>query len=257
MATAPEPTFGMSNVAHGIDSTRVRAFAARLMGSSPEDLRTYTHALRGGLESVAIARWVVENTRDKQAHQRLTFVVKRLDGPQQREALVYKEVLTNMSEIAPALVGVERPQQHVTYLYLEYVRPARAWPWTDASAAGRVLDTLADLHGHLPNERLSGSGLVWDCETELVRSAEATIDAFDRTLAGGIELAWLGWARGALRRTVQSLLAMRRTLLTADAFGSSVIHGDVHSGNVPMTTWWLFDIHIRQQAQAAARPEAR
>ena len=52
----------------------------------------------------------------------------------------------------------------------------------------------------------------------------------------GEHAASLGRGRVALRRLVRSLPAIRRHLLTAEPFGTAVIHGDVHTGNVLMRT---------------------
>ncbi|MDQ3810826.1 MAG: aminoglycoside phosphotransferase family protein [Chloroflexota bacterium] len=209
---------------------RVAAFGAQQLGVPSETLRLHTHALRGGLESSSVARWVVQQ-RDGAGSRKLTFVVKRLDGAQQREAAIYAEVLAHIGNLAPVLLGVVPAGPDVTYLYLEYVRRARAWPWQEAAAAGRVLDALATLHARVPSGRLSGLDLSWDYESELAASAAATLDVFEQVVAG-VELAWLGWARGALRRVCEALPQMRRSLLSAEPFRTAVIHGDVHSANV-------------------------
>jgi hypothetical protein len=217
----------------GLDSERVAAFGARQLGVPVDQLRVHTQALRGGLESAAVARWVIQR-QDGREPRSLTFVVKRLGGLQQREGAIYRRLLPEIGHLAPALVGLDQAGADVSYLYLEYVRRSRAWPWTETAVAGQVLDTLAELHAQFPPERMRQLGLGWDYEAELVASATATVEAFEQAVTG-VDLAWLRWARGALRRTSEVLPAMRRSLLASEPFGMAVIHGDVHSGNAVLT----------------------
>jgi Phosphotransferase enzyme family len=207
----------------------VAAFGARRLGTSADQLRMHTQPLRGGLESAAVARWVIRR-QDRSGPRSLDFVVKRLDGQQQREGAIYADLLSDMGEVAPALLGLDQAEPGVSYLYLEYVRRTRAWPWTETAATGRVLDTLAVFHARAPSARLSRLELDWDYEAELAVSADSTLDMFEQAVTG-VDLAWLRWARGALRRTCEVLPVMRRSLLAAEPFGTAVIHGDVHSGN--------------------------
>jgi aminoglycoside phosphotransferase (APT) family kinase protein len=161
-----------------------------------------------------------------------TFVVKRLDGPDVREEALYAVVLErSRTRLAPRLLGSEPAGPRVTYLYLEYVRPARAWPWTDVALAGRVLAQLAHVHQVLHASDASQIFRAWDYEAELRGSAEATVEVFERVVAHE-SLASFRAARGALRRTLAALPAVRRTLLETEPFGTAVLHGDVHSGNV-------------------------
>jgi aminoglycoside phosphotransferase (APT) family kinase protein len=128
------------------------------------------------------------------------------------------------------VLGFEHDGPDVGYLYLEYVRAARAWPWRETPAATRVLELLGSLHARLPEQRLREPDLAWDYEAELTASAWTTLELFER-VASGVDLAWLRAARGALRRTCAALPDMRQALLSAGPFGTCVIHGDVHSGN--------------------------
>jgi aminoglycoside phosphotransferase (APT) family kinase protein len=87
-----------------------------------------------------------------------------------------------------------------------------------------VCRALARLHddGSLPHEAFS-----WDYETELVRSAQSTLElAAEARDMSGQRL----WQRfGDLRRVVAALPRIRRRLL---ARGTTIIHGDMHPGNV-------------------------
>lgn len=216
-----------------IDVGHVAAFAARHLGASPGQLRLAARRLRGGLESASVARWIVAANAGSAA-RRYSFVVKRLDGMQQREGFIYEQVLSDTQEFAPRLLGRVRANQSVSYLFLEEVRRTRTWPWTDPAAPTRVLERLAHLHTRVPVERLTHPELTWDYESELRASAVATLEVFERAVNGS-ELEWLRWGRGTLRRTCQALPEMRRSLLAEAPFGLSVIHGDVHSANVALT----------------------
>jgi aminoglycoside phosphotransferase (APT) family kinase protein len=111
-----------------------------------------------------------------------------------------------------------------TYLYLEHATALSPWPWSDIALATRVCRELAQLHDNadLPHERFS-----WNYEDQVIQSAEDTL-AFATVArdASGHRL----WRRlGDLRRVVMALPHIRRRLLSE---GASVIHGDMHPGNV-------------------------
>jgi hypothetical protein len=180
----------------GLDAARVATFGARQLGAEIDQLRMHTQPLRGGLESAAVARWTIQ--RQGGGPGGLTFVVERLDGLQQREGAIYAGLLAEIGDVAPALLGLDQAGAGVSYLYLEYVRRTRAWPWTETAAAGRVLDTLAAFHTRVPPERLSRLGLGWDHEAELVASATATLEVFEQAVTS-VDLAALGAVPCAVR----------------------------------------------------------
>ena len=216
-----------------IESGRVAAFAARRLGTSPQQLRLRKWRLRGGLESASVTRWLVEDTRGASARHS-SFVVKRLDRVQQREGAVYQRVFSSIPDLAPDLLWVENPSDSTSYLYLEYIRPARPWPWTNTAAAALVLTRLAELHTRTTVACMAHPELVWDYESELAVSAAMTLEVFDQAVTGS-DSGRLRSGRGALRRTCEAMPAMRRSLLAAAPFGRTVIHGDVHSGNAVVT----------------------
>ena len=142
-----------------------------------------------------------------------TFVAKRLDGDQQREAAVYAQLLESLAPgAAPLLLGVERVDETTAYLYLEYVPAARVWPWGDLDRSAMVLEHLAALHVALPVEVYASSEVVWDYEAELQASAITTVALFDRVVAHE-SLAALRPAGRWLHRMVSALPAVRRRLL--------------------------------------------
>jgi aminoglycoside phosphotransferase (APT) family kinase protein len=111
-----------------------------------------------------------------------------------------------------------------TYLYLEHADAIAPWPWSDTALAARVCQELARLHY---GGRLAGEVFSWNYEDEVIRSAEETLrvaatarNAVNRPV----------WRRlGDLRRVVRALARIRVRLLSE---GATVIHGDVHPGNV-------------------------
>ena len=111
-----------------------------------------------------------------------------------------------------------------TYLYLEHAASFSPWPWSDTALSAFVCRELAQLHD---SPSLSGEAFSWNYEDELIRSAEDTLGlaATARNSVGRRV-----WRRlGDLRRVVQALPRIRRRLLSEAA---TVIHGDMHPGNV-------------------------
>ena len=220
----------------GLDRRRLAAFASRLRGEHVDARDLEVQPLRGGLEAAAVAR-VAAHFRDGTGRLRsFTFVAKRLDDSARREAAIYAHALEpHAPGVAPRLLGSEDASPGVTYLYLEHIRPSRAWPWREVALAGLVLERLAAIHARLPPGAFAAVLVGWDYEGELLRSAEATLEQFERAVAHE-DLAWLRWARGALRRTVAALPEVRAALVGAAPLGVAVLHGDVHSGNVMVRT---------------------
>jgi hypothetical protein len=151
------------------------------------------------------------------------LVVKCLPHGFEREADVYDMLWRHLPR-PPAVrpLGRERVAG-ATYLYLEDAQPSVRWPWKDTRHAGAVCRALARFHEH----RLPHHTFWWDYEKDLTCSAETTLTlartAHDRS---GNRL----WRRvGDLRRVVAALPQIRRRLLSRER---TVIHGDMHPGNV-------------------------
>jgi hypothetical protein len=104
----------------GLDPDRLAAFAARQLGALPDGIQLNVQPLRGGLQAVAVAR-VTGSIHDGGGRvRRSTFVVKRLDGCEVREAALYASVLDRPGlSFAPRFLGSDLIQRDVTYLYLE------------------------------------------------------------------------------------------------------------------------------------------
>jgi hypothetical protein len=204
-------------------NSRVAAFISRRW-SVPEGLiHVDIQPLYGGLES-AVVRARISHCQGRSIPTRL--VVKELRRGFEREADVY-DLLWRYVEQPPAVrvLGLDT-SDHATYLYLEDAEPISSWPWSDTGLAVAVSRELARLHDSrgLPRESFG-----WNYETELARSADAT---FDLAKAARDASGRRYWRRlGDLRRVVGALPAIRSRLLSGI---TTVIHGDVHPGNVIM-----------------------
>ena len=176
----------------------------------------------GGLEST-VARAQISRLK---GHASIPpqLVIKRLAAGLEREADVY-EMLWQHLDRPPAVRMIGREvSARTTYLYLEHAQSFAAWPWSDTARAGAVCRELARLHD---SHALPRRAFAWDYEAELARSAVSTLDAArDARDPSGHRC----WGRlGDLRRVVAALPRLRARLLSA---GTTVIHGDVHPGNV-------------------------
>lgn len=178
--------------------------------------------LHGGLEST-VYRVTVQPAGAKRPPAQL--IVKQLRGRPRREVSVYRELWAQ--PVPPPTVrwlGAEQADD-AEYLFLEFFEATAPWPWADTSVAAAVCRALARLHDRpCISRELLGD---WDYETELRHSAATTLDF--ATMARdpqGLPL----WRRlGDLRRVVAALPEIRACLAKA---GRTVIHGDVHPGNV-------------------------
>ncbi|HVL54919.1 MAG TPA: phosphotransferase, partial [Burkholderiaceae bacterium] len=128
-------------------------------------------------------------------------------------------------DLQPRLLGSEAVAADESYLYLEFIRRAGAWPWRDPQQAIRVVQALARLHGaqSAPPQELSPQR-----EDELHQSALATLHTVEGVAA---RCDWLRPHLRHLRRIVDALPDVRCELLERE---SVLIHGDVHSGNVQL-----------------------
>ena len=184
-------------------------------------LHVEVQPLRGGLESTVLLARVTLDEEQPSIPKRL--VIKELAAGLEREADIY-DLLWRHLERPPAVrvLGREIAGQ-ATLLYLEEAQPCSTWPWSDPALAAAVCRALARLH----DNPLPLHGFSWDYDALLARSAEATL----ALAAGARDAAGRRfWRRlGDLRRVVAALPAIRLRLL---AGAPSVIHGDMHPGNV-------------------------
>lgn len=211
---------------------RIAAAVESLTGERPLELQYASHPLRGGLESPAVSRLSVSYRGTTGRRRSISIVTKQLDEQTERERCVY-EVLarTYAREISPRLLGSWRRPDSQVVLYLEAVPRVGGWPWRDTSAAEIVLGELARLHES--THSTSGSPVLsdWSYETELVRSAVETREALERYRSDPL-LSGLTQGLPALRRLTAALPRLRAELLSFSRLPRTVIHGDVHPGNV-------------------------
>jgi hypothetical protein len=219
--------------------SQVTAFVSQRWRVPSELLRVEVQPVHGGLES-AVARARIARPAAHQALP-LQLVVKCLPRGLEREAEVY-DVLWQHLERPPAvrLLGRETVAG-ATYLYLEDAQPFPSWPWAETQRAGAVCRALARLH----DEQLPHDAFSWDYESDLVRSAESTLALSEQARdATGERL----WRRGGdLRRVIAALPEMRRRLLSR---GRTVIHGDMHPGNVFVRTGTTPEVVLIDWARA-------
>ena len=200
----------------------VAAFVASRWGVPPGMFRVDVQRLHGGLESmVAVAR-----ISGRGLHSRLPaqFVIKQLPAGFEREADVYDTLWQHLTHPPAVRVLGRQRSGGSTYLYLEDAQPSASWPWADSTRAAAVCYELARFHETV---ELPRGPFAWNYETELARSAEATLSVakYARDPAGKRY-----WRRfGDLRRVVGALPAIRARLLSG---ATTIIHGDMHPGNV-------------------------
>jgi aminoglycoside phosphotransferase (APT) family kinase protein len=200
----------------------VEAFVAKRWSLAPGSVRVELEPLHGGLESsVALA---TVTTSAPSAHVPMRLVVKQLAPAHRREVQIYESLLRQL-EAPPAPVAFGCAQAgDAVYLYLEHVTVPLDWPWVDTATAAAVCRELARLHDSAQLADVPGD---WDYEAELAASAVSTLAL---ALTARDEAGQRFWRRlGDLKRVVSSLPWLREILL---ASGRTVIHGDVHPGNV-------------------------
>lgn len=200
---------------------RIATFVSRRWSVPGSLLRITLEPLRGGLESaVARARLAVDASHPLMPH---SIVIKELAPGLHREADVYAWLWRNVEQPPAVRVFGQDRVAGTMYLFLEDARACSPWPWSDTASAAAVCCRLARYHDSavLPADELS-----WDYESELARSAAATLElAGDARDVTGRRY----WRRlGDLRRVVAALPAIRAHLMTHE---KTLIHGDVHPGN--------------------------
>lgn len=203
-----------------------------LTGKPCLDPALETRSLHGGLVASGVQQIRIVY-RDQHGKRCLAQVVaKELIGAASRERWVY-ELLDRWraGAIAPRLLGVDELSPDASVLYLEWVTRTRAWPWRDALLTRRVLENLAAIHAKTAGINELPPLLRWDYDVELQTHAQITLELIESSRRR-LDLAALTKSLPAARRVVRALPAMRRHLYTFQPLGQSVIHGDVHPGNV-------------------------
>ena len=198
------------------------AFIAERWAIPRQQLSIDLVPLQGGLDSRVARATITAAGAGLRLSGRL--VVKELRGARRQEAAMYRLLLAHIADPPiPALLGARRAADDAEYLYLEDVAGAEEWPWTDVRLTAAVCRVLARLHQAPVPVAAPAAGY----EAELRASAEETL----RVAANARDAAGTRyWRRlGDLQRVVRALPQLRAELL---ARGATLIHGDMHPGNV-------------------------
>ena len=206
-------------------SDYVEAYLLRTHGEC-RGLETQVRPLGGGLDALQVAEVSTRFQTRGGVLKSNRFVFKKT-RPDPAEARLYGEILPAAQfDLAPALLAFERGQDEHVYLF-EFVRPAARWPWTDANNARLVLGSLALLHARELSS-FAGDG---SYETLLRNQSSRLVELLESIDCSS----FTDFARRSLpavRRLARNLPAIRRYLLEELPLKSTLIHGDVHSGNV-------------------------
>ncbi len=163
----------------------------------------------------------------------LVFVAKKLEGTSVREAAVYREWLARHPiPLAPRFLGTLPSEGGAVLLFMQALPPRAGWPWGDQAKTRGVLAQLARLHMSAvrPYPRAISD---WDFEASLAGSSQKALDLLEEIPRRYLPHDLLR-TRAAARRVVLCLGMLRRELLSSPRFGTTVLHGDVHSGNVAL-----------------------
>ena len=200
----------------------VAAFISRRW-ALPADVKVHLEPITGGLDST-VAQATVEATGHAVPQ---SMIVKELRGNFRREAAVYRLLWTVLDRPPLAEVFGVQSTAEAEYLYLEEIRSASTWPWADTGIAALVCRELARLHAL---RALDVAPVDRDYEGELADSAAQTLEVAEHARD---ERGARRWRRlGDLRRVARALPELRARLFRD---GVTLIHGDVHPGNVIVT----------------------
>lgn len=204
-----------------------RGFAADHLDVSPEAVVLEARMLGGGLEAHLVCH---VDARVPGTTRAQCFVVKQLVGEARREAAIYRALAECSSrDLVPRVLGSEHAPDTAT-LYLEPIVPVAPWPWQREEHTRAVLSALAEIHALGPSA-LAAHVHDWDYERELAAQGAELVRALERSAARlrdlGVDL-----RLSVLRRLLDALPDFRRELLERSPLAPTVIHGDVHTGNV-------------------------
>jgi hypothetical protein len=188
-------------------------------------LHVHRERLHGGISADEVHVVTAAFLDEAGCRRQASWVVKELRGAERREVDVYVRLAEHRAPLAPRLVSTLAGPESTT-LVLERVTPAERWPWRDVSRAASVLQLAAGLH-----EASLGPVAPWDYDLELHAIAASTADlvaAARRDAALPID----GASARAVRRIAADLAEVRRALLSAGPYAPTLIHGDLHPGNV-------------------------
>lgn len=223
----------MTVTTRGIVEEDLRPFLTGQIPPDAREIRVRVHELRGGLVADSVVQVLAEYVREDGRAGSTGFVLKRLNGIAVREARIYERLLAEAAlGFSPLLYGVRAHASGATHLCLEAVTPVEPWPWADLSFASAVLEQIGRLHAlPLSTQLALHAQDDWDYATELERAAAQTVDAVEG-LCGAVTSPTIERSLAALRRIQRALPQIREELLAFPLLPPSVIHGDLHPGNV-------------------------
>ncbi len=209
----------------------VAPYVSTLLGPGAELFDIQAQPLAGGLVAEFVWRLRLSYADVHGVRRSRDMVVKQLDATNAREARIYQALAeTPARDFIPRLCGVEAQPRNTACLYLELVEAKSVWPWTRIEDAGRVLEHLAALHERHAHALFELVG-DWDYELELEQRAASTLDTLERVYACGRDRI-TGMSLPAARRLVRGIRGWRHELVNRGPLCRTVIHGDVHPGNV-------------------------
>jgi Ser/Thr protein kinase RdoA (MazF antagonist) len=132
--------------------------------------------------------------------------------------------------MAPRLLASHELATDNAVLYLELLRPTKAWPWGTLGTARAVLEHAARLHTLEPDSGALEVLSDWDYESELRSNAALTLERLEQAVRRP-EFRGLTPSVPPVRRLLRSLPQIRRDLLGFSLLRRAPIHGDLHSAN--------------------------
>lgn len=178
--------------------------------------------LQGGLES-AVARLRIALPSPSGRSGVRSAVIKRLGGNLRREAALYRAL--GNTGVAPRVLA-SADAGDATYLLLEFVTAVSAWPWRDEANTRLVVRELARVH---EIEQALLQVAPWDYDSELDASARATVQVAEQ-VRHAVPETGVAAELSRIQRVAERLVPARHQLMAE--FGTSVIHGDAHPGNI-------------------------
>jgi len=199
-----------------------------IIGSDAAGAQLVQRPLSGGSEAAEV-KHVTARYRDRRGKDRtVSFVIKHLQGRAERELAVYRGLVAGHADaMAPRLLDVQKTHDG-TFLVLEAINRASAWPWRHMAPTTRLLGRLGAFHAS--TAQTAAPLPDWDYESELAASAAETRNLIDHARRD-TDFAELTRHCRLLDRIVLDLPKLRRALLGESVFGARAIHGDVHPGN--------------------------
>ncbi len=192
---------------------------------SPSKIALSSKKLSGGTEAAGVYSVVAAFTDERGRPRRHRVVVKRLTGRARREAgIMHRLTARGDCSLLPKLIGFMDDGPNSTFLVMEEVRRASAWPWKSNKATARLLQELGAFHRVNPTNALSPH--CWNYEAEVLATAQQTLDDLQQA-SRNPDFSEQNHSLRITRKAVAELPRLRQMLLQEPQFGARLIHGDV------------------------------